>query len=282
MKKTVVPFIIITFALLAAATFFDLRIDIFLYTPDSSFGRFFAVAGIMPVNILLPFAPGFLSGSVFNPAVRLKKIWFAGCLLLTAAGIALLAVYIKSNYKDYYLSLPPGVIIAVSAVIFAAGVFSGFKLSQKHPVEAFTIAIIGVISLLASNFTVNVLKYIWGRQRFFSMTDPAAQFTPWYLPQGRPASDDFKSFPSGHSLGAAALIWLSLFPALLKKRAAFRTKITVCVALIFTLTVMLSRMVLGKHFLSDVTMGASIFLTIFFLSKYLAGKYCRRMFYDIT
>ena len=67
--------------------------------------------------------------------------------------------------------------------------------------------------------------------------------------------DDFKSFPSGHT--SNSFMNLALFPALglvypnLKKRSMLLLVLGVCVGI----TVLLSRMVLGAHFLSDVSCG---------------------------
>jgi membrane-associated phospholipid phosphatase len=106
-------------------------------------------------------------------------------------------------------------------------------------------------------------KIGWGRQRFFTMTDSAAQFTPWYVPQGMAASDDFKSFPSGHSFAAMLALWFALLPECVVgpgPTAKTWGRRLALLALTFGACTMLSRLLLGMHFLSDVTCGAALSL----------------------
>lgn len=70
--------------------------------------------------------------------------------------------------------------------------------------------------------------------------------------------DDFKSFPSGHT--SNSIMNITLFPALglvypkLRERSMFLLVLGICVGI----SVLLSRMVLGAHFLSDVSCGGFI------------------------
>ena len=84
--------------------------------------------------------------------------------------------------------------------------------------------------------------------------------------------DAFKSFPSGHSLQAAAFLasfyGLSLiYPNLQKKLG-----IALAVEIIFALVVMSCRMILGAHFLSDVSMGALVSVVTFFVLLALQNR----------
>ena len=98
-------------------------------------------------------------------------------------------------------------------------------------------------------------------------------FHPWYQPgladkaqliaSGIP-KDDLKSFPSGHTTAAATALSLyyiaSASPLLRSRRYQFFFG-----GLLWTLLIALSRIVIGAHFLTDVTAAFAITFTIFVL-----------------
>ena len=84
--------------------------------------------------------------------------------------------------------------------------------------------------------------------------------------------DAFKSFPSGHSMQAAgfllAFYGLSLVYPSLRKRLG----IALAIEIVFALTVMACRMILGAHFLSDVSVGAFVSVAAFFVVMTLHAR----------
>lgn len=102
------------------------------------------------------------------------------------------------------------------------------------------------------------------RYRLIAKGHEGIDFHKWYDPVKNKAEliakhginkDDFKSFPSGHT--SNSIMNLTLFPALglvypkLKDRSMLLLVMGLCVGI----AVLLSRMVLGAHFLSDVSCG---------------------------
>ena len=102
------------------------------------------------------------------------------------------------------------------------------------------------------------------RYRLIAKGHEGIVFHKWYDPVKNKAEliakhginkDDFKSFPSGHT--SNSIMNLTLFPALglvypkLKDRSMLLLVMGLCVGI----AVLLSRMVLGAHFLSDVSCG---------------------------
>ena len=77
----------------------------------------------------------------------------------------------------------------------------------------------------------------------------------------------FKSFPSGHTASAAMIFTIASLPVFLgfegKKYLKYRIALW-SVAAAFTLIVAVSRLIMGAHYLSDVSAGAVI-STIFIL-----------------
>ncbi|MBQ7699469.1 MAG: phosphatase PAP2 family protein [Clostridia bacterium] len=117
-----------------------------------------------------------------------------------------------------------------------------------------------IIALLAELAVVEGLKLIFGRMRYREWINTLDGYWPWYRLNGKPASDAFKSFPSGHTASAALLLPVTfVLNALGKEKAARYARIC---TLVWVLIVMTSRIMAGAHFLSDVCAGALITVTI--------------------
>ena len=137
--------------------------------------------------------------------------------------------------------------------------------------------------LILSAMTVSFLLYELvkiglprPRYRLLAKGYEDIDFRRWYEPVKNKAEliakyginkDDFKSFPSGHT--SNSIMNIAIFPALglvyprLKQKSMFLLVIGICVGI----TVLLSRMVLGAHFLSDVSCGgftASVVCAIYY------------------
>ena len=98
------------------------------------------------------------------------------------------------------------------------------------------------------------------------MVNPSAEFTPWYLIQGFTTDNEFMSFPSGHSANSSTVIWLTLLPLWLKSLRPYKTLLSIA-AYLWLICVMISRVIMGAHFSTDVLVGASITLIMFQLLK---------------
>lgn len=98
-----------------------------------------------------------------------------------------------------------------------------------------------------------------------------AQFTRWYqiVPRGG-FNNIYASFPSGHSMNSAGVILLLLppmIPALRGRERALHTFVYIWCALVG-----ISRVFMGAHFSSDVTVGVLLSLAIF---EALRAALCR-------
>ncbi|MDR0408895.1 MAG: phosphatase PAP2 family protein [Spirochaetaceae bacterium] len=265
MKKLVIASSIITAALLAIATFFDLQIAEYLYNPDSLFSKIFAVIGMLPQQALLIFPPAMILAAMFEKrgemTVRNWLIISASLLIVTVSNMR-----DSVNYIRHETGLSILVIIAAVCVLEAACFFAAMPFAKKNPWGLLIAGLIGYIAFALGYVILLALKTFWGRQRFFTMNDPTAQFTKWYIPQGKAASDSFKSFPSGHSFSAMCSVWFALWPLFIDGLKKY-TKLIFTFAILFGFATMLSRMIYGRHFLSDVTVGAAIALASFALTK---------------
>jgi len=224
--------------------FVDLPVARQLYRPGTGFGAFFRVAA--------PLMP------------PLCGLLFSGCLARTTEepvgwrlfGAASSAVYSAAGGFLFFYYL--GVRRPVATLLLAAALFLGSMLlggiSKPDPAALRRAAAAAFVMIGAVFLTVEILKNIWGRPRFYAMTDPALQFTRWLFPKGKPVSDAFKSFPSGHTANGSAVLLLMLVSAVFPRAARSKTTLSVFVWSWIALTA-LSRMLEGMHFASDVTVG---------------------------
>lgn len=253
--------------LLAVFTFLDLPISKAVFNIDSTFGAVFAAFGEMPAMLVAIFscAALIITRDKSKKASSVVQIIGFGFL---AVMFALLAGYMPTMY----INMPKFLIIlgpayAVLAFFFAA------KVAKAEPQALRKAAMLGIILAMAAMVIINIIKIFWGRPRMRIMDDPDSQFTFWFMLQGIAESDQYKSFPSGHSANAACVIWLTLLPVFLPNLRTKSTYILLnCIAYAWVAVVMLSRIVMGAHFATDVLMGASITIFCFYQLKSIIFK----------
>lgn len=105
------------------------------------------------------------------------------------------------------------------------------------------------------------------RYRLLARNFEGIEFRRWYAPVKNKAEliakykinkDDFKSFPSGHTANNVANAFI--FPALALTYPKLKDKrvLLFIIGMIIAVSTLLSRMILGAHFLSDVSCGGFI------------------------
>ena len=117
------------------------------------------------------------------------------------------------------------------------------------------------MSLFGYLFSIQLIKFLWGRVRYRDLDLFHTNFTEWYIVNG---INGHQSFPSGH----AAMGWmlLPLFLLALKKNCFIKT-FSIVLILIIATVIALSRVIIGAHYASDVLFG-SFFMIITFLILY--------------
>ncbi len=282
MKKIYLVVLGILCALLLAGTFLDLQIDTLLFNPESAFGEFFAVAVMVPIWILVPMTTGLLFGAMLTLFRSMNIGWKLISLGLLCFGIYATYDSTSRDFGSRHLhGLPFEILVFMVIAAFLLATTLGFVAAKKYPTAVFQAAIVGVVAVCGGRLLLGVFKEMWGRQRFWTMDNPDTQFTAWYLPQfpnaeRRAEMGDFiKSFPSGHSMGAISVLWLSMLPSFLgfcQRNLKKWTNGAAIFALAFWIAGASSRLVLGEHFLSDVTISAMIFLIIFITMSIITDK----------
>ncbi len=147
--------------------------------------------------------------------------------------------YVNGNLKHRYLDYFFVAATYLGSDIFAIGFILGFTLLPVKSMEAFSLY--AAISLMLTSITVAILKNVVKRKRPFESIIE--------LQSLKIGVDQF-SFPSGHT---AAAFSLAVTSALVTSG-----HVASSVYLFLALLVAASRVYLGVHYLSDVTVGALI------------------------
>lgn len=257
--------------LLLIFTFTDLQISTVLFTKNL-YGRIFEIIGEIPFLFLSLFGCCLLFRfrARKNLVCNIASAAVCGCLILyfTYMGGFMTWRYLCGNLGR--ISTLWGALIGALLLFFAA--FCAFKIPKENAHKAVTYGIIALVYFAALIVVMNLIKTAWGRMRLREMTDPLTQFTPWYIITNRGGFDNrYASFPSGHSMNSAAIILAVLLPSFVPMLSAQRKNIKIAVYT-WTLLVGVSRVVMGAHFASDVTVGILLSLTLFELTCTVVSK----------
>ena len=184
------------------------------------------------------------------------------------------------NGEFYSSVLGKLTVIFVSLSIHAIIFFLFSKVKNEDLKALLRWAITVVVIAILSNAIVQGTKLIFDRTRFRAMVYEGdttfEHFTPWYqinqnkfATTSQYASDYFKSFPSGHTCAASSIFLLTLLPMFYKKvdTKEWKTFFYV-VAIIYTVSVALSRIIAGAHFFTDVYIAGLVTITLIFIAKY--------------
>lgn len=249
-------------ALLVIFTFTDLQISMAVATKPV-IGRILEILGEIPFTLLAT------TGCAMLVRFRNKKSLLKNIAALFGGGVLFLLFSIMGGFMTWnYLSrnlgdVPTAAAVVIGLVIAAAAIWITLQVPVENRGKSLRYAATALLYFLLVLIVMNSLKTIWGRMRFREMTDPLNEFTRWYQICGRGKFDDaFASFPSGHSMNSAGVILLILLPDLIPALQG-KEKMLRIFAYIWCVAVGFSRVLMGAHFASDVTIGVMISLLIF-------------------
>ncbi len=298
-KKINLPIIaIVVFLLILTVfgSFYDYEIANKTYMgqkpTENFFGVFFAFIGVVPTFV----GWSFLGASILCLAKKQidekgKRRWLVALAIL----LFVLSFFYFCNtlymVNDVAFSVHWAVAYPIGiAVIFAAAVL-GYKLSgiSKNKNLLKDVLFLTVVSLVTM-LLIMVTKEIMDRPRFrfVRMQDNPDFFKNWWQSGkdvqaslgSNAVSDEFSSFPSGHS--AYAMFAIFLFPAFatyIKKLEKYRGWFFFGGFVWWGLTAF-SRMTVGAHYLTDVCIAGLITIfsyEIVVLIKYLIAKRRKRV-----
>lgn len=244
---------IFVLALLILGAFADLPLSHYLYNPGSLFGKVFEVIGEFPSSFIASFCAMII-------AVSQKRIGFKqiGSFMLSIL-LSVMAGFLLITYWEGPKAL--GIVFAI--VVLLINFFGARVICREENSNACQAAKIGLWLFLIVIVFFNLVKLGWGRERYRHMvaTGDFSGFSNWFIPQGLASGNEFMSFPSGHSANAAIVMWITLLPSFIpsleKKEIVLKISASIWIG-----CVMLSRIIMGAHFLSDVTVGMAISLVL--------------------
>ncbi len=264
--------------LVAVGSFSDFNISSHLYNEQNAFGIFFCAYGERPMD----WAEAAIGAMLIVGHNREKKGWgilqiMLGILFSTAAVASSIMMPLnyfgRSDINNVTIPVCIGA-LAVNAVIFllVAKMLDGAKHEDVIRMVWTFFAVIILTTLV-----INLIKSPWERprMRLISNQDDVV-FQPWWHIGGTiketlvakgVSSDEFKSFPSGHTANAANILLFSLLPYLNHKLWK-NQRLIFWMGILFAVLVAFSRIIMGAHFLTDVSFGFLISFTIYVI----AGK----------
>ena len=267
MRKTYKYTLLVISVLLVIFAFTDLQISNAIYNSNSSFGMIFEAIGEFPAAVIATFCTVSLM-LTRNEEKSVKYNLRTGGYIILLLLFALMAAMLPVKYFN-----GPTVLIPIIATLYIViSYIIAKKYSSTNREELRNAAIVGVLTFVFVVITFNLVKMGWGRERYRHMiaTGSFEGFSLWFTTQKLTTDNEFMSFPSGHSANAAIMIWITLIPtfitSLREKKNWF-----IGFSLLWILVVPISRIMVGAHFASDVTMGVTITLIIFAIleSRYI-------------
>lgn len=135
-----------------------------------------------------------------------------------------------------------------------------------------------------ANILIMIIKNPVGRMRFRAINSTlgaqmiadgeVSGYTKWFVSNGQPdkeilnkflvkygVKDPFKSFPSGHTCSAGTVYVLIMIPTLFNFKEQGKKGATLAcwiVPVVYTALVAISRIMVGAHYMSDVTFGGTL------------------------
>ncbi len=263
-KKNIIGFYVIAAIALGFAAFFDLKIDIWLNNPDNPVCILFYNTGEIPCRFIMPFA-----GTVIFYVS--DKMWkrIAG-LLVNLGGSAYMGTYIAKHFFVEENQLSFGIVYGIGFGVMLLLFGRLVPVPEKLKKPLFVLAVAGIAVMVVQLSCIEGMKYLWGRVRFRDLLADGSYeaFTPWYIINGINGN---KSFPSGHTAGAGMSYLLMLFPFVFNK---FKDKKQLCfwIPCVYTSIVAFTRLVMGAHYLSDVTVGGIVSFSVVLLAMAILQK----------
>ncbi len=274
MKKIDAAIIVLVLIWSVLAGYFalnDLNISETIVNPRTGWAKLLEQYGELPGAVVVIF--GILIFSIqFKKSSVILFIAIQSILVIALSVILLYLSYLllfnitsSSNaFFDYAPFLIFAFFISSTAVIIF---FRKLQLNFSSKLITVSKIILGM-SLFGYLFSIQIIKFLWGRVRYRDLDLLQTNFTDWFIANG---INGHQSFPSGH----AAMGWmlLPLFLLVLKKNNFIKSFSLVLISISAT-SIALSRVIIGAHYASDVLFGSfSVIITfLIFYRKYYLGN----------
>lgn len=260
------------------ASMFDFQISKAVFDSTNPLGIFLAAYGQLPATLAISLGGTLLIYTSQN-RTSLQRVlsWIGGILLQAMSfGMAILDPILHLHDCPLVIIVIVAILLLVSA---NAGLLYYIKESEQEDIKRVMKLLLFVV--FVQLIVINIIKIPWGRPRMrMIMETPQAMFQPWWVIGSQSkdlfmnlgvAAEEFKSFPSGHNACAACVMMITALP-LLKKKPNKNASLLFWLGVGITLLVGGSRIIMGAHFLSDITIGFTVTFLIELLGYHIFFK----------
>ncbi|AMC92828.1 hypothetical protein AOC36_02155 [Erysipelothrix larvae] len=266
---------VILIALMFIGSLWDYQISQAIFNIENPIAVFLAAYGQMPASLMMS-----IGGTLL--IVGSEKKLGIGTILQVLVGIVFNAfgLFMASHEPTmYYPNASFMMVVIINIVLFVcvnALILRLLNTGDKKQLRNYGWFLIFIVFFQI--LLINGIKVLWGRPRMrLIASNPDATFQNWWIigsdlkdklmPTGV-ISEEFKSFPSGHTASAACIFGLCILPYLNTSLTKYKNGFFwSCVGI--TLVIAFSRLVMGAHFLTDVTMGFTVFVVVFIVGHQL-------------
>lgn len=266
-NKDKIMYILLVYAIICMiiGSFFDLSINQRLYAHGDIFPNFFKITAEVPMVILMSSS----SLIYLKNKKNLNNIFKVLLLIISIAFPIVSSTTILSYFGINNIFYSLGIFLTYIIIVVSI-------LNYTNPLindTALDYCLFIICSIISIFIVFNLMKNIWGRQRFFSIyyEQNFSLFTDWWKINGFPDSDAFKSFPSGHTSSAATSLVLIYFNDVFNIKNKFIKVFSIVFPVIFTISTQYARIMDGAHYLTDVSMALilSVILILFMKNKFI-------------
>ncbi|MBQ9530871.1 MAG: phosphatase PAP2 family protein [Eubacterium sp.] len=263
-KNEIIFFYLFSAAALVVALFVDLKLDIFLNNPKNPIAIWFCNTGEMPSRLICPIA-GFLIYKLAD-----KKAHRNLGLFIELGGSAYLGYHIADYFFLEENSIIFGIVYGIGFGLFLLFIGKFIVIPEEYKRVLIILSAAGIAVMAVQTLTIEGVKFLWGRVRFRDLLASGSYdaFTSWFHPNGINGN---KSFPSGHTAGAGMSYLIMTLPYLSDKFKEKKTLLFI-IAFIYTGIVGFTRLVMGAHYLSDVTVGGLVSFTCVIIAMKIIDK----------
>lgn len=261
---------------LLTGTFFDYQISSTLFNSFSLFGRFVEAAGELPFELTASVA-GIMLVRAARPDSKASK-WLAVLGILVNVGLAGYEIIGSLRVGGKLIAAQ---LVLTFALVIVANVIA-YRLTRDTDPDELTRWALMVLAVWVAQATIlNVIvKPLWSRPRMRVIeVTPGLDFQPWWV-IGNPdkwsyiaagvIKDGFKSFASGHTAHAAIGLMLAGLPAAAFTEKPSRRRVVFWAVAVVAALVAFGRIVIGAHFLTDVSCGFALVLALECLAARIA------------
>lgn len=251
--------IIISIILMAVGAKFDYTITETLYNPSNIFGILFEAFAYLPIYL---FAPVLGACVMVRNQNKMTTFSIGAVMLIGSCGafayvgaLHMAQRQLISKANPYYCGIIGG--LAAALMFIAVRRLKKPIIRKIQAMCAFAFAY-----MACETAAVVIVKKIFGRDRYEDIIKGGEYvFAHWFKPV---FFSDGSSFPSGHTAAAMGIMVILLLPFLFK---TFQNqKLPLFIFCYFYVGLMaFSRLIMGKHFLSD-TGAAILIMTVLFMA----------------